>query len=410
MNISLNGLEVVGMAILVGYITGSLVGKLKVPQVAGYVIIGVICGQSVLNIFTYNMLLDLKVISDIALGFIAFTIGGELHWKNLKKIKNSVFPIVIAEAFGAMILVTGAMWFISKNLPLSIMLGAISAATAPAATVTVIQESKAAGLFTSTLMAVVAIDDAIALIIYGIASTISKALLSVQESISLWPILALSFAEICGAIFLGGIAGLILVPFLKKMKERNSIFSVGGGMVLLIIGLCEHFNLSSLLANMTFGIVLVNITPHSSQKLFGVVDMLTPPIFIAFFVLAGAYLRLDLLPSLGVIGLVYLLTRTAGKISGASLGALIANAPDTVKKYIGFGLISQVGIAIGLSLVVAGEFSTLGEAGMQLSVTIINILLATTVVTEIMGPIMAKYALHKSGEVGQMDNQRRTMF
>ncbi len=407
-----DSLEIVGIAILIGFLTGKFIGNYKIggykiPAVAGYVIIGVVFGQSVFNVFQKPMLDKLGVISELAVGFIAFKIGGELKWGNLKKLSKSLFPIVILESLGAMVLVTASVQLLFHQWSLSLILGAISAATAPAATVAVIQESRAKGNFTNTLLAVVAIDDAIALIVYGIASAISKALLSSNEVFSITSIMEGSLFEIGGAFLVGISAGFLLGPWVKKMRSRDAIFSVMTGTVLLIIGLANHFHLSSLLANMTFGVIVTNIAPISSKKVFEQVSMVTPPLFIAFFVIAGAHLRIDLLPSLGLVGLVYLLARMIGKISGASLGASMVNAPDDVKKYIGFGLLSQVGIAIGLSLVVAKEFSPLGDAGRELAIKVINILLATTVITEIIGPVLTKYALVKSGDAGKLKKSRR---
>ncbi len=401
-------LEIVGIAILIGFLSGKFIGNYKVggykiPAVAGYVIIGVILGQSVLNVFQKPMLDKLGVISDLALGFIAFKIGGELKWSNLKKLSKSLFPIVILESFGAMILVTLSVQLLFHQWPLSLILGAISAATAPAATVAVIQEARAKGDFTNTLLAVVAIDDAIALIVYGFASAVSKALISAEEVFSIKAVIEMSLFEIGGAIFVGIFSGFLLGPWLKKMNSRESVFSIIIGTIFIIIGISNHFHLSSLLANMAFGVIVTNVAPVSSKKVFDQVSIMTPPLFIAFFVIAGAHLRIDLIPSIGVIGIIYLVSRTIGKIGGSSFGAFIVNAPKDVKKYIGFGLLSQVGIAIGLSLVVTKEFSHLGEAGRILSLNVINILLATTFITEIVGPILTKYALVKSGDASKLE-------
>lgn len=394
---------VVGVSILMGYLVGKLigsfnVGNFKIPAVAGYVIIGIIFGQSVMNLFSHEMLDKLGIVSDIALGLIAVTIGGELKWDHLKKLSKSLFPIVLLEAFGAMILVTTALQLIFHNWPLSLVLGSISAATAPAATVAVIQESRASGAFTSTLLALVAIDDAIALILYGLASAVAKALLAPTHALSFSHVFIMSATEIGGAFIMGIFGGLAIGPWLKRIYSPDAQFSLTVGMMFLIISLSSQYHFSALLANMTFGVVLTNIAPFTSKRVFERISMMTLPVFTAFFVIGGAHLRADLLPSLGIMGLIYLLARMGGKITGASLGAVAVNAPTVVKKYIGFGLLSQVGVAIGLSLVVAKEFTPLGEEGKSLAVTIINILLATTVVTEIVGPMLTRYALLKAGE------------
>lgn len=394
---------VVGVSILMGYLFGKLIGSFnignfKIPAVAGYVIIGIIFGQSVMNIFTREMLDKLGIVSDIALGLIAITIGGELKWDHLKKLSKSLFPIVLLESFGAMILVTTSLQLFFGNWPLSLVLGSISAATAPAATVAVIQESRAAGTFTSTLLALVAVDDAIALILYGLASAVAKAMLSTAHVISFSHVFIASATEIGGAFVMGIAGGLAIGPWLKRIHFPEVQFSLTVGMMFLIISLSNQYHFSALLANMAFGVMLTNIAPFTSKRVFERIAMMSLPVFTAFFVIGGAHLRVDLLPSLGFMGAVYLIARMSGKLGGASLGAVAVNAPPVVKKYIGFGLLSQVGVAIGLSLVVAKEFTPLGEEGKELAVTIINILLATTVITEIIGPMLTRYALVKAGE------------
>jgi Kef-type K+ transport system membrane component KefB len=386
------------MTILIGYVTGKLVGRFKIPAVAGYVIIGVILGQSVLNIVSQEILSHLVVVSDLSLGLIAIMIGGELRLGNLRKLSRSLFPIVFLEAAGALVLVTATIQLLFHDWTLSLILGAISSATAPTATYVVIRELRASGIFTSTLLAIVAIDDAFALIVYGLASAVAKAMLTAFDLDSIKEVVIISVREIVGALLLGATAGIAAGPWLRRIRTRESVFTVIAGIILVIIGLSNQFHLSSLLANMALGVMITNIAPISSRRVFETIGTLSPPIFTSFFVIAGAYLRIDLLPSLGMLGLVYLMTRIVGKLSGASLGAELVKAPSSVKKYIGFGLISQVGVAIGLSLIVAKEFTPLGDAGKTLAVNVINVLLATTIITEIIGPILTKYALIKAGE------------
>lgn len=397
----LNALQAVGLAILAGLGVGRLFRFLRVPAVAGYVIIGVILGQSVTGLFPGDLLDRLGVVSDLALGVIAFTIGGELKWANLKRIARSVIPIVLLESTGAMLVVSASVWLLFHDWPTALVLGAISAATAPAATVMVIQEVKAAGVLTSTLLAVVGIDDAIALTLYGVAAALAKALLAQDTLFSMSDVMAAAGHEIGGALVLGVLVGAVVAPWVKRLTTREAVFTLTVGALVAIVGLSQRFGTSSLLANMVFGVVLVNAAPISCRKAFDQMAVASAPLFIAFFVLAGAHLRLDLLPSLGLLGAVYLLARIVGKVGGASLGGLIARAPRAVRRNIGLGLLSQVGIAIGLSLVVAKEFAPYGEAGRALAVTVINILLATTVITEVVGPMLTRYALIRSGEAGK---------
>jgi len=406
----LNALEVMGIAIVAGLAAGRLAERISVPSVAGYVVVGVLLGESVFGVFNATVLDRMGIVGDLALGIIAFSIGGELEWRVVRRLARSLFPIVLLEAFGAMVAVTGAVWWLTADPPLALVLGAISAATAPAATIMVVRELRASGVLTRTLMAVVGIDDAIALVLYGVGSAMAKAMLTGGAEVSWTAVGAAAGWEIGGALALGAAAGLAVGPLLSRLDSREHVLSLAVGALVGIAGVAEWLDFSPLLANMTFGVLLINIAPISTRALVEDVSLLGAPILIGFFVLAGAHLRVDLLPALGLLGLVYLLARMAGKVSGAWLGAVLSGADPQVRRNIGLGLLSQVGIAIGLSLVVANEFSAYGEAGRRLAVTVINVLLATTVVTEVVGPWLTRQALIRAGEAGRMDEEpRRTV-
>ncbi|OGI07463.1 MAG: hypothetical protein A2Y40_06205 [Candidatus Margulisbacteria bacterium GWF2_35_9] len=394
----LGSLEVVGIAILAGFFVSKLIFRIKIPSVAAYVLIGVLLGQSVLNVFHADMINSVGVINDIALGLIAFIIGGELRWTQLKSLGKSIFFIVFFEAFGAFAFVTFLVQIIFKQWELSLMLGAIASATAPAATVMVIREMRAEGKFTQTLLSVVAIDDGIALLIYSFASAIAKVLIVKTDHFSVHGVLLSAFSEIIFSILIGVVAGYILSFLIKRFSNRKESYILTIGTLFVVVGLANHLGYSSLLANLALGVVIVNNLPNFSRRIFSLLDDLTPPIFIAFFVTAGAHLRLDLIPQIWWLAIVYTIARIIGKLLGASLGASLSNADSSIKKYMGFGLISQVGVAIGLALVVSREFYGLGEAGHHFANIIINLLLTTTIFTEIVGPILTRYALIKSGD------------
>jgi len=394
----LDSLEVVGISILAGFFVSKLIFKLKIPSVAAYILIGVLLGQSVLDIFHTDMINHIGVINDIALGLIAFIIGGELRFDHLKQLGKTIIYIVLFEAFGAFFLVTFVVQFMFNQWGLSLMLGAIASATAPAATVMVIREMRAEGKFTQTLLSVVAIDDGIALLIYSFASAIAKSLIVTTTSFSVFEILLSAFSEIFFSITIGVIAGFILSFLIKRFNNRKESYILLIGSLFIVVGLANQLGYSSLLANLSLGIVLVNNLPNFSRSIFSLLDDLTPPIFIAFFVTAGAHLRIDLIPQIWGLAIIYTLARIVGKLSGATFGAWLSKAESSVTKYIGFGLISQVGVAIGLALVVSREFYPLGEEGKHLASIIINLLLTTTIITEIIGPILTRFALIKSGD------------
>ena len=398
----LDTLEIVGLAILLGFIFGRLFNYFKIPSVAGYVVIGVFLGKSVFNIFHADILDNVNILSDIALSVIAIVIGGELRWIHLKRMGKQVFFIVFFEAFFAFFLVMICVQYYYQNWPLSLILGAISAATAPAATVLVIKELKSKGKLTNMLMAVVAIDDGISLIIFCFASAIAKSLIGMGNAISMISVLEVSFLEIVGAVLMGIIAGVTISIISRIAKNSDSLLIVVLGTMFMLSGLSRQFGTSMLLANMTLGIYLVNMMPLLSKKVFSSINKVAPSLFIAFFVTAGAHLRVDVLIDAWKLGLIYFFARAIGKLSGATLGATISNFDKKLRRHVGFGLLSQVGVAIGLALVVNKEFYSLGEEGKQIAVIAVNILLGTTILTEIIGPIMTKYALIKSGDAKQI--------
>lgn len=387
----------VGLAIISGYFLGKLINKLKIPSVAGYIIAGLILGQSFLNVLSLEFLDNVSSISDMALALIAFSIGGELLGSTLKKIGIKVFAIAFFEAFCAFILVTLAMLAFKQPFETALLLGAVASATAPAATVMVINELKAKGPMSTTLIAVVAIDDAICLMIYAVASSVARVIIEHSGSMSIAKVVIKPIIEIGGSIALGLVMGLILTFILSKFSYTREMLTIIIAAIMLTLGLATKFDLSALLSNMTLGIVVANFSSHR-VKAFSVIESITSPIYTAFFVLAGSRLQITLLAKVGLIGLVYTLARIIGKVGGASIGATITKAEPAVKKYIGFGLLSQIGVAVGLAIVISHEFE-----GTEIGNLVITVLLATTIVTEIIGPLCTRYAVMKSGENGKAD-------
>jgi len=394
----LDTLEIIGIAILMGFIFGKIFNYFKIPAVAGYVVVGVLLGQSVSNIFHADMLDAVNIVSDIALSIIAIVIGSELKWSKLKKMGKQVFFIVSFEAIFAFLLVLFAVQYFSHYWPLALLLGSIASATAPAATVMVIRELKAKGILTDTLLAVVAIDDAISLIIFGFASALAKSLLGMGYLLSVSNILMQASIEIGGAVVFGIIAGIVISIFSRFAKNSEGLLIIVLGVMFTLSGLSIQFGFSALLANMTLGIYLTNLLPIITKKVLELINSVSTPLFIAFFVTAGAHLRVDILTSIWLLGLIYFFARAIGKISGAFFGATISNADIKLRKYVGFGLLSQVGVAIGLALVVNREFGAISAEGKHLALIVVNALLGTTIITEIVGPIMTKFAITKSGE------------
>ncbi|HPJ28045.1 MAG TPA: cation:proton antiporter [Candidatus Sabulitectum sp.] len=394
-------MAVVGGAVILSLYAGRLARKTGLPSLVGYMILGVILGSSVLGVLSAEGTRTLSFLTDIALGFVAFTIGSELNLRELKKLGKGIIYIILAESFAAFFMVAGAVWILTGNLPMALIFGALAPASAPAGTVAVIQEYGAKGKLTSALYAVVGFDDGLAIIIFGFASAAARNILDPAASSGLMHSVLHPAGEILFSILAGGFLGVLLTVLGRKLRPLTDVPSLFMGFVAVAAGIAQWLHLSLILTCMMLGFVLTNTTPVATVKsMMGQLRTWMPFLFIPFFFLAGAHLDIAALPSLGLIGVVYILARTAGLMGGARLGAVIGRSDDNIKKYLGFGILSQAGVAIGLSMVVLGQFEALGtpEAS-SIAVNVITTITATCIIFEIIGPIGAKYALQKAGEI-----------
>jgi len=400
-----NTLIILAITILMAYFVKRLSSRIGLPIVTGYVLTGILFGISLLNILHDGSLKDLDLVNDFALGLIGFTIGSELRRHVFRELGRSILMIAFFEAFVTFILVSGVMLiFDHDKLYQALILGAVASATAPAATVYVIQQYKAKGPLTSTIMAVVGIDDAIALTIFVFASALARSILQ-STHISVFALLIQSFIEISLSLCLGLFMALLFNLVFRKVRFPDDLILGTGAFILFNLGIALHFHLSGLLSVMAFGAGIINLNPMLSNRSIRVLDNFSPILFACFFIFGGAHLNIALLPKVGWIGLIYLVTRTAGKIGGARLGAWLGRAPGVVRRYVGLSLIPQVGVAVALAILVRKEFgrSVYGQAGMDLAVLVINVLLFTTIITEIVGPMLTKWALGKANEKGMGD-------
>ncbi len=382
-----------GIIFLTGFIVSRIIDKIRLPAVTGDLILGIIIGEEFLNLLSHKILSSSSFVSNIVLGFIAFSIGQNFSLERFKKIGKTVLFISVFEAAFAWIFVTLVFHIVLRQpLYISLVFGAIASATAPAATVMVIREYRAKGLFTNVLLGVVAIDDAWCLIIFSFSLAMARAL-SYHHAGGMLLIEAMGHGlfEITGAFILGIVLGLLFKLFSKYIKTEQGLEIYTLGFILIAIGIAIHLHLSVLLSSMVLGATVVN-TLRGDDRFFHALRGLEYPLYLLFFVLAGANLELESIKHLGVFGLVYLFTRVAGKVIGARIGAFLARAPLNVQKYIGFGLIPQAGVALGVALIAKNDFPTYGGI-------IFDTIVGTTVIYEIIGPVVTKWALKKAGEI-----------
>ena len=377
-------------------------------------IAGILLGPSVLNFLDEKTLGDMEFITPLS--FVAFKIGLEINLKELKSHGKGIIVTTLSESFLAFIAVAVFIYLLTGNLALSLMFGALAPASAPAGTIAVIDETKSRGNLTKTLFAVVGIDDGLALIIFGLISPIVVFLLShsgngIEMNEAFQGSLLEPFREIGLSVLLGGLIAYLFIRLTRIKKFRNKLMPLTFGTVILISGLSNLINLSEILTSMVFGLIVGN--DRHSQKLKDLeeeeIGFILPLFYLLFFTIAGANLHIKSLPNLGLIGLLYIVGRIIGKLTGTFLGSSITGMGKNVRKYLGLGLLSQAGVAIGLAMIVKNEFQGLGpeinEAGMTMGDHIGNVVFttitATSVIFEIIGPIAVKYALRKSGETNK---------
>ena len=386
----INSLLAVAIALSAGLILNRVAKKLGLPNVTGYLIAGLIIGPCMLNFFTAEALANTKIITEVALGFIAFSIGAEFKFADMKRIGASVFTITLFQALAACIFVNLALFATGFPAPVAITLGAIATATAPAATLMVIRQYNAKGPVTGILLPVVALDDAIGLIIFSVSLAIAEVLES-GSALSISAMLFDPLIEISASILGGAVIGLILCWAMRYFKSASNRLCLVITIVIMGTALSSTFHLSALLFNMCIGAVLANMR-NDFESLLAINDSWTPPLFLMFFVISGAELNLKVLPSVGLLGIVYLVARSLGKYFGALAGAAITHQDENIKKYLGLTLLPQAGVAIGMSQIVIDALPLYGGQ-------IRAVVLAATLVYEFVGPLITKVALTKAGEI-----------
>jgi len=399
--VEIDTLAIIGLIIMLAYLGSRAVQRVGIPQVVGFILVGVLLGPSLLNIVPLSLAHELNFITEIALGLIGFDMGSHLKYSETRRLGRNILWILVGEGFGAFTLVMGIALAFTHNLPLALTLGALASATAPAATVDVLAEYGAKGPMTTTLLAVVGLDDALSLLLFSLALAIADPLLSHTGGISLVQMAELPLVEIGGALLLGVSAGIPFQWGLNHLKEGHAVCGFVVGVVILVAGLAKSLSVSLILAEMTMGVVMANLKDDNSEYAHCVIERVGPLAYILFFVLVGARFQVALLPQMGLLGLIYLIARALGKTGGAWLGGWVSKAPRAVRDNLGLGLLSQAGVAIGLALSAADRFSAYGPGGVALGQTILNVITATTFVVQIVGPIMVKFAIVRAGEAGQ---------
>ncbi len=403
----------ISIGMLASLMLSRLAKKVSLPAVTAYLIAGIVIGPCCLGLLgidglgfpTFEGIEKLSILSDCALGFIAFSIGNEFRLSQLKKTGKAATIIGIFQAFAATLVVDIALialhFAMPDKLPLTaaIVLGAIASATAPAATLMVVRQYKAKGPLTDLLLPIVALDDAVGLVIFAVSFGIARALQN--GAIDIISIVVNPLIEIVASLLLGSLMGVLLNFVERFFHSRSKRMSICIAFVFLTVALsmldfhfgAVHLSFSSLLVCMMLGTVFVNIC-ETSEELMERIDSWTTPLFVIFFMLSGAELNLTVFkdPIIILIGIAFLLTRAIGKYLGAAASAKMTGCDDHVVKYLGITLLPQAGVALGMSLQAA---TALGSDGKLIR----NIVLFAVMILELVGPALTKIALTKAGDI-----------
>lgn len=394
----------IGILLVIGYYVGELAEKVRLPAITGYILAGVLLGDSVSGLIHAEMTDTLRTITQVALGIIAITIGSEFSVDKIRRLGGGILIITIVQLLMTFMVVFVALTFFGMSISSALLLGAIASATAPAATVVIIQSLRARGDFVDTLYGVVALDDAGCVILFAGVFAFVGGLWGVEGGAGSFFFTALGHAvvEIALSILLGLGEGVLMHLLTFRIKRPNALLIVVFGIIVLFTAMAISLHLSPLLANMMAGAVIINIS-RKGIRIFQAIGPLTPPLYAAFFAIAGTELNIGLLSNWWILllGSVYVISRAIGKYSGVWLGAGLAGTSRSIRNYLGLSMVPQAGVAIGLVLLIqASPVLANAPASVADSLTrIVNIVLFAVMINELIGPPLSKMAIVKGAEL-----------
>ncbi len=406
---NLGVLFVLGVGLFGGTLGAGLFRRLRIPAVVGYIVIGMLIGRTGLEIVTGEDIRKLELLNVLALGIIGLVVGGELRVEDFRERGRQFLSILLWEGMGAfflvavssgvvVLLVSGS---IATAIAAGLVFGAIASATDPASTSMVLREYRARGVLTTTLIAIVVLDDGLAVSLYALGTVAAVALTGGSESAA--HTVARASLELFGSVGLGAAAALLLKLVLRWVHDPETSMTIALGTLLLAIGIAFSSGMDVILATLAMGFVLVNLARRRAESLFSTVRSFATPIYVLFFVLAGARLGFARMPYwLWVIVALYVLSCTAGKMTGAYWGARLTSAPRTVRRYLGLGLWPQAGVAVGLSIMASHRLGNVPLHGdLPLDEAIVFTVAATTMILQLAGPGLTKLAVRLAGEIGR---------
>lgn len=385
---------VVGFILVLALAGGHLIKLIRIPEVVGYFVIGLLMGPSFFEILTRDAVVTLEFFSEIALGLILFSIGIIFDFSNLRRAGRNTAWLTVYVGFGTVVAVFVTLLLLTGTWQIALLLGAIAVEVSPIATILVLREANSEGPLTETVYNIVALNNVLCLVGFGLATFLVRSFSGSENVSSLLQVLAeetllLLWSNI-GSVALGIVLGYVLASWGSRMEEHGELLILTLGILLITVGSAHWLGVSSPIASMALGATLINLAPKA-KHLFDVLGKTDPPLYAIFFVLAGAHLQLSSLLLIGLSGVGYTLARIGGKMIGAWVGARRLGSPPVVRKYLGVTLVAHAGVAVGLALQSQTTFPLYAEV-------IAAVILGSVLVNEIVGPVLTKFAILKAGE------------
>jgi Kef-type K+ transport system membrane component KefB len=384
-----------GILLVGSYFTGKLTERFKIPAITGFIIAGLILGPSITGIIHIELQKTLGSITEIALAIIALAIGSEFSLVKLRKVGKAVVIITVVQLLMTFTIVTTSLWIAGMEIRIASLLGAIATATAPAATVAIIRNLKARGPFVDHLFGVVALDDAGCILLFSTVLAFAGSAFG-DISLSFFQTISHALIEIFLSLVIGLIGGGALFVFVRNLRRNNEILIISLGLVFLIAAVTAALHLSALLASMAAGMILANLSRRSYRILHSL-ENVSPPLYAAFFAIAGTELNISVFSSGRIIflGSLFILTRAIGKFGGVSIGATLAGSDRLIRKYLGFSMLPQAGVAIGLVLFLQSSpvFASCSAELATIVDTMVSIVLFSVFINELAGPPFSRYAV-----------------
>jgi Kef-type K+ transport system membrane component KefB len=379
----------VALILILGFILGRILRRLGLTEVLAYILSGIIIGQ-VLNFSApeqFNV-----IITGATLALVAYIIGLSFSFAFLKRMGKQLVIILVVQVFITFIATFGFVYLLTRDLPLSIILGSLAPATAPAGTIAVLRDLRARGTLTDITMALVGLDDALVIVIYAVGIRLTKILLGAEASLSL------SFTyplwEIFGGLGLGAAIGVGISYVTKKIHlSSDHIFLISIAVAILSWGLAEMIGVSAILTCMALGTAVINLNVQIGNRSNELIDNIMTPVFVLFFAAIGMEMDFSLFTRMWPLVIIYCVGRSIGKIAGCSLGGVLSKSEPKIKKYLGLAMLDQAGVAMGLAFLAAQALS-----GYELGGIIITLMATTTVVHGLISPPLIQYAAKKAGE------------